>query len=131
MRGLDIILVRFIPILLSIFIGINIYDSWNGEFTYFSMFFHSNSVVYASALFLISLSNKKYHCVWNRAMYVELIIFPLINYLDAKFNLIPDVVLYLKAITSLYIISLVITAYLGINHFIKKRRNRYKEYKLK
>lgn len=131
MKRLDVTIIRFIPILLSVFIGINIYDSWNGEFTYFSMFFHSNSVIYASALFLISLSNKKYHCIWNRAMYIELIVFPLINYIDAKFNLIPDTVLYLKAITSLYIASLVITIYLGANHFIKKRRNRCKEYKIK
>lgn len=131
MRDLDIAIVRLAPIIFFICIGFNIYNSWNGEYTLFSIYLHPNSALYALSLFLISLANKKYHCIWNRAMYLELIAFPLINYLDAKYNLFPDVVLYLRIVTYIYVGTLIATLFLAINHFIKKRRNRYKEYKLK
>lgn len=63
MKGLDIFLVRFLPFVLYIQVGITILRALNGIDDYPFNLLHSNSAIYATVLFLISLSNKRYHCV--------------------------------------------------------------------
>ena len=126
MKGLDILLVRFLPFILFIQVGITIIRAFNGLDDYPFNLLHSNSAIYATVLFLISLANKRYHCVWNRAMYAFLIFIPIFNFLDAIFNLVPDVETYLLVLHTTYGITSLITAYLAIRHFVtmsKKRMN--------
>lgn len=127
MRGLDVTIVRFLPFVLFGISGIDTYYCWMGLDIDDFYYFHSNSVIYALALFLISLSNKKYHCSYNRLCYVFLILTPLLNYLDAVFDLIPDVVLYLKIITYSYIFCAVGSIVLCVWHFIKVNSVRMKK----
>lgn len=84
MRKLDIFVVRFIPIIIFVYIAIIFVLAWQGYYNTMNEYILGNSFIYALSLFLISLSNPKYHCIWNRAMYVELMIVPLINFADAK-----------------------------------------------
>ena len=86
---------------------------------------HSNSVLYASGLYAISFSNKRFHCRYNRYMLLFLIFTPLINYLEAKFFIFPSEQIYLSFVISLYATTMVITSYLAIEHFrlaIKRRK---------
>ena len=124
MKGLDVFIVRFLPFILFIITGINIICCSCGIDVREGYYLHSHSVIYASALFLISLCSKRYHCVWNRAMYAFLIIVPFINYLDKKLDFIPyDYGCYISII-GLYIGTLLITAYLAIKHFVDIRKRR-------
>lgn len=125
MKKIDITVVRFIPIILFLFIAIDLIYCWNGiDFTLFNHL-HYNSFIYALSLFLISLSNPKYHCVWNRAMYAELMIVPLINFADAKWGIFPDAVLMLAVLSSTWVITFIVTIFLAIRHFVKIRLKKY------
>lgn len=125
MRKVDIIIVRFLPIIFFISIAILLIYSWSGSVFYAINNILGNSFIYALALFLISLSNPKYHCVWNRAMYVELMIVPLINFADAKWCIFPDAVLMLAVLSSTWVIAFIATIVLAIRHFVKIRLKKY------
>lgn len=121
MRKLDIFILRFLPIIVFLNMGIVTLNAWCGELLSGNKYFLGNSFIYALALFLISLSNPKYHCVWNRAMYVELMLVPLINYADAKWCIFPDAVPMLITISATWIIAALVTVILALRHFIKPR----------
>lgn len=121
MKNLDVFIVRVLPFVLFIQVGVSILNCWRGVDLSDFYLLHSNSAIYSASLYFISLSNKKYHCIWNRAMYVLLIVVPIFNYLDAKlFNI--ETYLYVYLVTIMYFITAIITAYLAISHFIKVRK---------
>lgn len=117
MKGLDVFIVRFLPFILFIIFGINVLCCYNGVDITITYNLHGNSALYALALYLISLSNKKYHCEWNRAMYLYLISIPIFNFFDAVFDFVKDVDSYLLILNISYLFTAVITAYLAIKHF--------------
>lgn len=119
MKGWDIFIIRFAPfVLFIIYIANTIFACYNNCEAHFYKL-HGNSAIYALSLFLISLANKKYHCVYNRAMYVFLIVIPIINYLNAKFSLFPNKEAHILFIVISTILTALITAYLAIRHFVK------------
>lgn len=117
MKGMDVLVVRFLPFIIYAIVCVQIINCWLGIDYYPFNLLHSNSAVYASALFVISLANKKYHCVYNRAMYIFLIVVPIFNYLDGYFVFFEDVDAYLWVISIASILTAIITAYLAIRHF--------------
>lgn len=120
-------IVRFLPLVLFLVLGDVLADSWRGISQYPFNLLHSNSVFYALALFFVSLADRKYHCVWNRVMYAELAVFPLINYIDAKTGLFPDVRTLLAVLTATWVVAAAATVFLAAGHFVlvsrKRRRN--------
>ena len=124
MKGLDVFIVRFLPFILFIIFGINLYCAYNFIDITITYELHGNSFIYALALFIISLSNKKYHCVWNRAMYVFLIAVPIFNFLDAIFVFFEDIDIYIAIIYWAFRITALITAFLAIRHFIQMSKRR-------
>lgn len=125
MRKIDIFIVRFLPILMFFNIGIINMLAWNGIILPFNKFFLGDVFIYPLLLFLISLSNPKYHCVWNRAMYIELMIVPLINFIDAKWCIFPDAISMLLVLSGTWIVTFIITIILAIRHFLKTRLKKY------
>lgn len=125
MRNLDVFVVRFLPFILFAIIGNEIVCSFLLiELNEFYLL-HGNSAIYASGLYAISFSNKRFHCRYNRYMLLFLIFTPLINYLEAKFFIFPSEQIYLSFVISLYATTMVITSYLAIDHFrlaIKRRK---------
>lgn len=127
MKGLDIFIVRLFPFVLFIIFGINLICLWNGKDirTFYNL--HGNSALYALSLFLISLANNKYHCVWNRGMYVFLIIVPIFNFLNALLGILQEQGIYLFIISIAYGITMLYTSFMAIRHFIqlsiKRQRN--------
>ena len=130
MKGLDVFIVRFLPfVLFGIFWG-SLYCAEHSIDITITYDLHGNSVFYALALFFISLSNKKYHCTYNRAMYLFLIGVPIINFLDSIFIFFEDFYIYLDIMYWLCRGTIVITAYLAIKHFVtmsKRRLDRGRE----
>ena len=125
MRNLDIFVVRFLPFVVFVIIGIDIIFLIQGVDITDLYYLHSNSILYASGLYAISYSNKRFHCRYNRYMILFLIFTPIINYLEAKFFIFPNEQLYLSFVISLYATTMVITSYLAIEHFrlaIKRRK---------
>ena len=130
MRNLDVFVVRFLPFILFAIIGNEIVCSFLLiELNEFYLL-HGNSAIYASGLYAISYSNKRFHCIYNRYMLLFLIFTPIINYLEAKFFIFPSEQFYLSFVISLYATTMVITSYLAIDHFrlaIKRRKLNNKE----
>ena len=124
MKGFDVFVVRFLPFIVYAIVCIQIINCWLGIDYYPFNLLHSNSAIYACALFLISLANRRYHCIWNRAMYVFLIIVPIFNYLDGHFVFFEDVEAYLWVISATSILTALITAYLATRHFIQASKRR-------
>lgn len=124
MKGIDVLVVRFLPFVIYAIVCVQIINCWLGIDYYPFNLLHSNSAIYASALFMISLSNKKYHCIYNRAMYVFLIVIPIFNYLDGHFCFFEDINAYLWAISAASILTAITTAYLAIKHFVTMSRRR-------
>lgn len=125
MRNLDVLVVRFLPFVVFAIIGVDIVFLIQGIDITDLYYLHSNSVLYASGLYAISYSNKRFHCRYNRYMLLFLIFTPLINYLEAKFFIFPSEHFYLSFVISLYATTMVITLYLAIDHFmlaIKRRK---------
>ena len=130
MRNLDVLVVRFFPFIIFAIIGNEIVCSFLlidlDEFH----LLHGNSAIYASGLYAISYSNKRFHCRYNRYMLLFLIFTPIINYLEAKFFIFPSEHFYLSFVISLYATTMVITSYLAIDHFrlaIERRKLNNKE----
>lgn len=124
MKGLDVFIVRFLPFILFIIYGLNVWSACADRDPFLSYELHGNSAFYALGLFLISLANKRYHCVWNRAMYIFLIAVPLFNYFDSVFYIIPTEVAYILTVQISYGLTALITAYLAIRHFIQMSKRR-------
>jgi NADH:ubiquinone oxidoreductase subunit 3 (subunit A) len=125
MRNIDVLVVRFLPFILFAIIGNEIVCSFLLiELDEFYLL-HGNSAIYASGLYAISYSNKRFHCRYNRYMLLFLIFTPIINYLEAKFFIFQNEQFYLSFVISLYATTMVITSYLAIEHFrlaIKRRK---------
>lgn len=130
MRNLDVLVVRFLPFIIFAIIGNEIVCSFLLiELDEFHLL-HGNSSIYASGLYAISYSNKRFHCRYNRYMLLFLIFTPIINYLEAKFFIFPSEHFYLSFVISLYVTTMVITSYLAIDHFrlaVKRRKLNNKE----
>lgn len=128
MKKISVFIVRFLPFLLF---GISIYIIttllFSDEYVDFSVInaFHSHSFPYAASLFAISLADEKYHCVWNRAMYTELMFIPLINFIEKKYSIFMDEYVLLLVISVSALFSLIITIILAISHFVNKNRKKY------
>lgn len=124
MKGLDVFIVRFLPFILFIITGVNIVCCALGIDVRDSYALHSHSVLYSLSLFLISLCNRRYHCIWNRAMYVFLILVPCLNYIDKKIDILPYNEWAYIVIAILYVGTMLITAYLAIRHFVQASKRR-------
>ena len=124
MKGLDVFIVRFLPFILFLITGMNSLFAICGIDITVTYKLHSHSVLYALALLLISLSNSKYHCVWNRAMYAYLILQPICNFCDGVFNFIPIEKATILSAHILWLITALVTAYLAIKHFVNASKRR-------
>lgn len=128
MNKIDVAIVRFLPFVLYILIGVCTTMIICGEDVGEFYLIHGNSAIYATALYIISLSNKRYHCKWNRAMYIFLIIVPIINYVDARWCVIPDERSYIILFNTMYIGTALWTAAMAIRHFRRTRKDKNKAY---
>lgn len=124
MKKFDVFLVRVLPIIMFLYIISVTINAWRGQYNVLSEYLMGNSFIYALTLFFISLSDRKYHCVWNRAMYIELMVVPLINYTDAKWDIFADSISMLMFISFTLILTLIATIILAVRHFIITRKRK-------
>lgn len=117
----DILIVRLLPFIIFVLYGITLTYAWCGIVPLWLKHLHCDSLLYAFSLFVISLSNQRYHCKWNRAMYVEAMIVPIINFADARWGLFDEPVSMLITMSVIWSVTLILTAYLAIRHYIVPR----------
>lgn len=121
-RGIEVFIVRVLPFILYLWsFFVVVLECLGVELDVHAL--HGNSAIYALSLFLISLSDSKYHCVWNRAMYILLILLPVGNYITTKIENI-NVTIYSWGVLTSFLVTAIATAYLAINHFIKVNKKK-------
>lgn len=124
MKGLDVLIVRLLPFVVFFVFGFYVICAIKDIYVSDMCCLHGNSCIYALGLYLISLSNRKYHCTYNRAMYIFLILVPIFNYVCVKFDVFDNKETYLNFIRLAFIITSIITAYLAVKHFIQQSKKR-------
>jgi hypothetical protein len=125
MKGLDVLIVRLLPFALYFILCVNLLCCWFRIDAIIDTYdLHSNSVIYALSLFLISLSNKRYHCIYNRAMYIFLIVLPIFNFLDATLFICATDLSYMITVSAMFALTAFATAFLAIRHFIQMSKRR-------
>lgn len=117
----DIFIVRMLPFVHFVIFGITLVCAWCGITQGSIRMLLGENALYAAALFIISLSNKRYHCRWNRAMYIEMMAAPVVNYLIAKFHIITAPISMLITMSAIWSVTLILTAYLAIRHYMIPR----------
>ena len=121
MRKWDVFIVRLLPLVMCLFITYVVINAWCNIYIENMEYIFGNSFIYATSFFIVSLSNRKFHCIWNRALYTELMFVPLLNFIDAKWDIIPDNYTFLMILTLSLVLTLIITLILAIRHFLKPR----------
>lgn len=131
MKKYDVFIVRIYPFLAYLYLGLTILNAYNGvSLSVYNNLFTTSSFA-AFSMFLISLSNTKYHCSYNRAMYIMLMIVPLINFIDAKYCIFEEAETQLLVLSSLWFVTAIITSILALNHFLFKRIRKAWNYLMK
>lgn len=119
-KGFTILFVRFLPFIITYHLYNVIKNAYDGIFIEDIEFILGNSAIYALAFLFISLSDSRYHCIWNRAMWCELIFVPTFNYIDSKYKLVTDVQ-YINIMEYSFHITMCATIILAIYHFLAPR----------
>lgn len=93
----------------------------------------SNSLLFGIVLTVLCHSQGKYHCKWIRLLCYNLILVPLINFIDVKIGIFQDARCCIYTYAAFGIISVAITVYLAIKHFrrVNKVKSRYEHYVIK
>lgn len=116
----SILFVRLLPFVIFSHIYFITQAAYDGIIIEDSEFILGNSFIYALSFLMLSIKDDRYHCVWNRAMWAELIFIPSFNFLDNKFFDL-DNMIYLEVINKSFDITLFLTAVLAFNHFVLPR----------
>lgn len=103
---------------LAIYMSIVFYFAWNGILVTFDGYV----VLLDYCLYRLACDEGRYHCKYARAIPINLMFTDTIACLDDTFNIMPTAEIYLFIVSTTWIISIALTVYLGIRHFIKVRR---------
>ena len=123
-RKIDVLVVRFLPFVIFIIMGIRLLCEALSLKTPALFILHKDSVIYPLALLVISLSNSKYHCVWNRTMYAFLILVPVVDFIDASIPSYDASKIRLIIKEVVFVIIAIITATMSIRHFIITKKHK-------
>ena len=124
MKSIDVFIVRYVPVVMFLWFGVELFLAYIGRFFPSVSFAFGHNLLYAASLFIISLSNSRYHCSWNRCLYGFLIATPFINYADSKAGIFATTEEYLSFFTLFYLTSLFATLSMSIIHYNNAKRKR-------
>lgn len=116
---MDKFIVRFSILALNAYILIVLIYAFNGIDISIYDYIFTDSILFGVVLTSLVHAQGKYHCKWIRALCYNLILVPLINFVDCKYNLFGNVELLIYSYCSIILFSIFITIILAINHFRK------------
>lgn len=87
-------------------------------------------------LYISANDDKKYNCRYARFLALSIFGTDAFTYIDAEFNLVPNVYAFLAILSIVWIVTIITTIILGVRHFrkvrkLKKKKNEYEEYRIK
>lgn len=73
-------------------------------------------------LYMAAKDNPKFNCAYSRFLALSIFASDTFTYIDAKFDLVPNVYLFLAILSIMWTASIVATIILGVRHFKKVRK---------
>lgn len=128
---MDKFLVRFSILALNVYMVIATIYAFNGiDISEYDYLF-TNSFLFGALLTSLCHAQGRYHCVWMRALCYNLMIMPLLNFIDAKIVLFETIEQCIYTFCTIFAINIIATIILAINHFRRVRKvlnkHRYEE----
>lgn len=117
MRRFEILAVRLLPIIITIYFCIVAIKALNGIVFTDYRYLIGHSFALDSLLFILSWNNKRYHCSYNRALICNLMFIDIFSFLDRKFTLIEDAETFIYVLVTTTSIAGVIFIHKAIKHF--------------
>lgn len=131
---MDKFIVRFSVLALNVYMIVALVYAMNGvDISEYDYIFTDSALMGLVLTTLVHVQGR-YHCKWIRALCYNLILIPVINFVDCRYPLFETAEDYIYFVTSVISISIIATIILAINHFIKVRKvtkNRYQYYELR
>lgn len=128
---MDNFIIRAAAILVNLYIPVVMFYAYNGvDISDFDYMF-SSSVILGVVLTVLAHTQGKYHCKWMRCLCYNSTAVPIVGFIDSKYVLFEDVIVFIYVISAMWVVTVIGTLYLAINHFRrvrKVRKHRYKEY---
>lgn len=116
---MDKFIVRISILALNIYMLIVLLFALNGIDISIYDYLFTNSMLFGVVLTTLVHAQGKYHCKWIRFLCYDLILIPLVNYVDAKYYLFNSIECCIYAYCAISGLSIIITIYLAIRHFSK------------
>nr|DAY73247.1 MAG TPA: hypothetical protein [Caudoviricetes sp.] len=94
----------------------------------------TNSLLFGVLLTILSHTQGKYHCRWARFLCYNLVLVPIVNYIDCKYSIFDTAEEYIYFACGTLMFATISTIILAINHSRRARKvkkSRYKEYGIK
>ena len=128
---MDKFLVRFSILALNVYMVIATVYAFNGiDISEYDYLF-TNSFLFGALLTSLCHAHGRYHCVWMRALCYNLMIMPLLNFIDAEVVLFGTIEQCIYTFCAIFAINILATIILAINHFrlVRKvlKKHKYEE----
>lgn len=118
------IICRFLPIIQSLYISIQLYYAYNGEFLIEYNYDLGLSFWLNLLLLLCILKQGKYHCIYNISLAINLLIIAALGSIQLHFYCIEKDI-YFKIVVTTTILATIIFIFLSIKHFYNVLKNAY------
>ena len=119
---MDRFIVRLSILALNVYMIVVTILAYNGiDISYLDYIF-TDSVLFGIVLTTLCHAQGRYHCVWMRALCYNLIVIPLLNFIDYQYVLFDTAEHLIYAIGFLISINIFATIILSINHFRRVRK---------
>lgn len=131
---MDKFIIRATAILVNAYIPVVMFYSYNGVDISDYDYIFSSSVLLGVILTILSHTQGKYHCKWMRFLCYNSTAVPTIGFIDSRYIMFEDAMEFIYVISALWVITILATLILAINHFRRVRKvkkSRYKEYGIK
>lgn len=116
---MDKFIVRASIILLNVYIFVVLLFAFNGIDISEYDFFFTDSLLFGIVLTTLVHAQGRYHCKWIRMLCYNLIIIPIINFVDFKYNIFVYAEYIIFSYCSIILLTTIITLFLAIRHFAK------------
>lgn len=129
MVWLEILLVRLISIIVTIYLCIVLYNAYNGISASYGKHICGHALLYDLLLFVLAYNAKKYHCKYLLMLIINLIFIDVLGVCNEKWGLVEDYTTYIYIISYTSILSAIVTIYYAIKHFYNINKSKWQQTK--
>lgn len=120
---MDKFIVRLSAIVLNLYILLSALTAYYGTDISVCDFIFTDSLLFGILLSVLCHKQGRYHCVWMRALCYNLVLIPIVNFIDGMFVLFDTAESLIYTIVAVTMSSTILTISMAVNHFYKVRKS--------